>query len=108
MTNEDVNLAITKIAGWTDIKPWRNGSQLLVGTNLSTNQANKYVPIYIDDLSAISKLFLRFNLKWQLTVNDNGRSYASSSEMGLPRDAQTGDTPEIALCKLLIELMSDI
>ena len=108
MTDEEINLAVTKIAGWTDIKPWKDGSQLLVGTNLSTNQIDKYVPIYTKDLSAISKVFLQIECQWKLSVAWDGRSYASSSKDGRSRDAQIASTPEIALCKLLIKIISDI
>ena len=102
----DLNLKVAAIAGWTDIKEWDRKAlkKAFVGTNKSHPELGIFVPNYVESLDAIAKIFLHFELQWNLFAAWDGRTYASSNQAGQPKDAQVGSTPAIALCELLIAI----
>ena len=98
---EQLNLKVAAIAGWTDIEVWQLERNLPIRTFQGENKAHpelgKFVPKYVESIDAIVKVFALHDINW--TVN----SYACAFTIA-PYAETLGDTPAIALCKLLLEL----
>jgi hypothetical protein len=94
---EQMNLDVAAIAGWENVEPWnlKLPKRVYVGTNKKHPDLGIFVPNYVSDLNAITKVFDRLNLGWTLS----SLGYASCSVLGA-----YAETPAIALCKLLLEL----
>jgi hypothetical protein len=96
---EQINLAVAAIAGWTNIQLWdeKNAKRTFIGTNEVHPELGIFLPNYCESLDAITKVFDLHNINW--AVDSNG--FACKME---PYVEVLGETPSIALCKLLLEL----
>lgn len=98
---EQLNLKVAAIAGWTDIEVWQPDRNLPIKTFQGENKAHpelgKFVPKYVESIDAIVSVFALHNINWNVDSNDCAYSLD-------PYVETLGDTPAIALCKLLIEL----
>lgn len=98
----DLNLKVAAIAGWTDVKIWNPSAikKSYTGVNLAHPELGVHIPNYVEDLNAITKVFLHLKLQWNLETAWDGRSYASD-HLG---NEYVAEFPAIALCKLLIAI----
>jgi len=103
----ELNLKVAAIAGWKDIKQlFTNLNQevqpkekMYVGKN-DRKALGKLIPDYVHDLNEITALLNQLGCEWSLC--SGGGAYATSgSELVCE---SYGETPAIALCKLLVEL----
>jgi hypothetical protein len=105
LTNEQINLAIAKIAGWAEVEllnPQRD-KRVFIGVNASHPELGAFIPDYSGSIDAITKVFDCLGLDWNIgkdcdafsVVNDDDHPYAF------------GATPAIALCKLLLAINPD-
>ena len=117
MTNEEINLAVAAIAGWTEIELWNthrpedtspNPLRVYQGTNADHPELGKFIPNYVGSLDAIWKVFESLRLKdFQVAecsgIREIGGSYEALQCIGAHEIlTQYGETPELALCKLLL------
>lgn len=107
MSNQEINLAVATIAGWTDIKVYQPDRNLTIKTYQGTNQVHPelgcFVPNYCESIDAIALVFIHLQLDYQVTVFEDGRTYAKHYGFGNNKVAE-GKTTAIALCKLLLEI----
>jgi hypothetical protein len=99
---EQINHAVAAIAGWTDIKEWefsRKAKPIYQGRNLSQPESGIFVPSYASDLNAITKAFDLLGLDWNI-----GQDCEAYSLIGGECTDAHGETPAIALCKLLLAI----
>jgi hypothetical protein len=106
MTNEEINLAVAAIAGWTEIQIWNASAikKTYIGINVTNPELGKFIPNYAESLDAIVKVFGWFSFDWN--VGADGFAYVEGCE-SLPKGCDgkfNGDTPAFALCKLLLTI----
>jgi hypothetical protein len=100
----ELNLKVAAIAGWTNIEVWNPKAIKIsyVGTNLAHPELGVHIPNYVKSIDAIAKVFDCLGLDWNIgkdcdaysLVDDGNRDYAN----------KLGETPAIALCKLLVAI----
>jgi hypothetical protein len=75
MTNEEINLAVAAIAGWTEIELWStykpednspNPLRVYQGTNAAHPELGKFIPKYTESLDAIVALLDELNLNYEI------------------------------------------
>lgn len=107
MTNQEINLAVATIAGWTDIEVYQRDRNLTIKTYQGTNQAHPelgcFVPNYCESIDAIANVFIHLHLDYELTIFGDGRTYAKHYGVESNKEAK-GKTTAIALCNLLLEI----
>lgn len=105
MTNEEINLAVAAIAGWTEIELWNthrpedtspNPLRVYQGTNATHPDLGIFIPKYTESLDAIVAVFRHLKLPWALS----SFGYASSGITG--SYCLDPANPALALCKLLL------
>jgi hypothetical protein len=103
MTNEEINLAVASIAGWTDIENWNTSAtkKTYIGTNSAHPELGKFIPKYTESLDAIVKVFSDLGIDWELT--------SLGTAHGIPvmhpdEILYRVGTPALALCKLLLAI----
>jgi hypothetical protein len=108
MTNEEINLAVAVIAGWTEIENWNTSAtkKTYIGTNATRPELGKFIPEYTKSLDAIALVYLWVQRQWNVSVAwDGRRSYASSFDgVGINHGSKIAETPALALCKLLLAI----
>ena len=109
---EQLNLDVAAIAGWENIEEWnpnpktRKPKKTFTGINKKHPELGARIPDYTSDLNAIAKALELMGIDW----STSSRGYAlnlctPSFKDGKPFLIETyGQTPAIALCKLLLEL----
>lgn len=96
----ELSLAVAARAGWENIQEWNPShkpKKVFQGTNKKHPELGIFVPDYVRDLNAIVKAFDFLGISWNVDV------YGSASTFD-PYVETFGETPAIALCKLLLEL----
>jgi hypothetical protein len=82
MINEEINLKIAIIAGWTEISEWNPSPKddkpvkVYQGTNEAHPELGKFIPNYVKSLDAIVKVFDYFKFDWN--VGADGRPFAAA------------------------------
>ena len=101
---EQLNLQVAAIAGWEKIEIWnpKLDKKTFTGTNKKHPELGIFLPDYVNDFNAIAKCLDRFKIDWTVSANGYAFSLVEGKE-GLDCEAY-GETPAIALCKLLLEL----
>ena len=78
LTTEQINLAIAKIASWTEIKLWNTRSpfgledkspnplRVYQGTNEAHPELGTFIPKYTEDLGAINDLLDELDLNYEI------------------------------------------
>lgn len=109
---EQLNLDVAAIAGWENIEEWnpnpktRKPKRTFTGTNKKHPELGIHIPDYTSDLNAIANALNQFRIDW--TVSADGDAFSlSEGKNGLDVEV-SGETPAIALCKLLLELASNL
>ena len=107
LTNEEINLAVAAIAGWTEIEPWYSSGSfpdILKGTNAAHPELGIFIPKYTESLDAISSVFKYLDLLWSLTqYKDFVSAWMVSLDSRFAGDIKEL-TPALALCKLLLAI----
>ena len=101
----ELNLKVAAIAGWTDIEVWNPKAIKIsyVGTNLAHPELGVHIPNYVESIDAIVAVFNFLGLDWNI-----GKNCDAYSLIGSKLDVNAfGETPAIALCKLLIAINPD-
>jgi hypothetical protein len=104
LTTEQINLAIAKIAGWTDIHAFNPNIEKITwqGANEAHPELGTFIPKYTEDLNAIVLVFRLIGISgWRVEQSANS-SYAFIGSVGV--SDQTG---AIALCLLLLAINPD-
>lgn len=109
---ELINLQVAAIAGWENIEIWNPHAikKSYVGVNLSHPELGIHIPNYVGSIDAIWEVFEYLSLKdFQVAecsgVDGIGGSYEALQCIGSHEIlAQYGETPAIALCKLLLAI----
>jgi hypothetical protein len=110
MTNEEINLAIAAIHGYTQIDVWNQFALKVTyqGTNEAHPELGKFVPKYVESLDAIANVFralqLDYKLQWSSGVNYAIAEYVNDDYESI---YQSGSTEALALCKLLLVINPD-
>ena len=105
---EQLNLDVAAIAGWENIEEWslnprvQKPKRVFQGTNKHHPELGIFLPDYVNDFNAIAKCLDRFKIYWSVFADGYAFSLVEGKE-GLDCEAY-GETPAIALCKLLLEL----
>lgn len=100
---EQLNLKVAAIAGWESVEIWNLNiaKKTFTGTNKKHPELGNFVPDYTSDLNAITKVFRRLNLFYEL-------AWMSKSNLARANDINDrevkAETEAIALCKLLLRL----
>ena len=109
---EQLNLDVAAIAGWENIEEWnpnpktRKSKRTFTGTNKKHPELGVHIPDYTSDLNAIAKALKLMDIDW----STSSRGYALNLCTPSFKDGKSfvveayGQTPAIALCKLLLEL----
>jgi hypothetical protein len=94
---EQLNLKVAAIAEWENIEIWNLNvtKKTFAGNNKKHPELGNFVPDYTSDLNAIFAAFKSLDLK--CSVSSSGDAWNFTKDV-------CGETPAIALCKLLIEL----
>lgn len=104
MEKQGINLAVAAIAGWTNIQEWQPERSLPIktyqGVNLVHPELGCFVPNYVESIDAITKVFDLFGFEWSVT-SDHYAFVTSRNELIAESN---GETPAIALCKLLLAI----
>jgi hypothetical protein len=104
MTDEliELNLKVAKIAGWTNIEIWNPHAikKSYVGTNLAHPELGIHIPKYVESIDAIVAVFDFLGLDWNIGKDCDAYSFVDNK---LNVNA-FGETPAIALCKLLVAI----
>ena len=102
----ELNLKVAAIAGWENIQEWNPSHKprkVFQGTNKKHPELGIFVPDYTSDLNAITKAFDLLGLDWNI-----GKDCDAYNLIGSKLNMNAfGETPAIALCKLLLELTLD-
>lgn len=104
---EQLTLEVAARIGWENIRLWNDdpkttiAKKTFIGENKQHPELGIFVPNYAEDLNAITVTFRALKLQWFLEVAWDGRSYASDH---LGKEF-VGESPAIALCKLLLQLV---
>ena len=103
MTNEEINLAVAAIAGWTNIELWNPSlaTKTYIGTNALHPELGKFIPKYTESLDAIVKVFQDIGITFTLVHDAEDKSYFAVSVL---ISGGYCDTPALALCKLLLAI----
>jgi hypothetical protein len=101
---EQLNLKVAAIAGWTDIWKPQSSRRLFVGKNKKQLGLGNIIPEYTRDLNAIVAAFDALGLDWNIGRDCNAYNCSSIKGDVFGFNDTYGETPAIALCKLLIEL----
>jgi hypothetical protein len=115
MTNEEINLAVAAIAGWTEIELWNTRSpfgledkspnplRVYQGTNAAHPELGKFIPKYVESLDAITWVFRALRIYYRVNYDPDlcgcevaSHAYTLSSHEAL------AETEPLALCKLLL------
>jgi hypothetical protein len=102
----ELNLAVAAIAGWENIEEWNPNpktekpKRTFTGTNKKHPELGIFVPNYAESLDAITKAFNLLGLNWNIGKDCDAYSFIDNK---LNVNA-FGETPAIALCKLLLKL----
>lgn len=104
--NELITLQIAAIAGWTNITVWnpRVTRITYTGTNEKHPELGILVPNYAESLDAITAVFRDLNINYQVSEFDDYCEAEAVHKNIYKFEA----TPSLALCKLLIAIMSDL
>lgn len=113
--NEEINLKVAAIAGWTEIELWNPSAsnKTYIGTNAAHPELGKFLPKYTESLDAIWKVFECLGIKDFQVAECSGvygleKSYEAllcvNSHETL---AQYATAPALALCRLLIAINPD-
>jgi hypothetical protein len=111
---EQLNLDVAAIAGWENIEEWnlnpkeRKAKRSFTGANKKHPELGIFVPDYANDLNAIYSFLQKslaaieatFSLQFVGNVFYHGKPHIARS---LDHTVY-GETPAIALCKLLLEV----
>lgn len=107
----ELNLKVAAIAGWTDITVWQPERNLAIktyeGVNKASPEIGSFVPNYAEDLNAIFALFKLLSIEFHLTNEHQVVSHNYFQASSLQKESwikSLGETPAIALCKLLIAI----
>jgi hypothetical protein len=103
MTNEEINRAVAAIAGWTEIENWNTSAtnKTYIGTNAAHPELGKFIPKYTESLDTIVKVFDCLGLDWNTGKDCDAYSLVNE---GYDHRNAFGETPAIALCKLLLAI----
>lgn len=119
LTNKQIDLAIARIAGWTEIELWKpqRDKRVFLGVNASHPELGKFIPNYVGSIDAIALVFKYFDIPWNLTnhgvfacadaIEKDNHSEDGLSFSGNSYGVGKSETPAIALCKLLIAINPD-
>ena len=122
LTTEQINLAIAKIAGWTNIHEWNPNPKeekpvkTWQGTNEAHPELGTFIPKYTEDLGAIISVFLQFSLLPELVSQsafipprspDQVEWIAIIASSPTHSISRKDTNPAIALCKLLLAINPD-
>jgi hypothetical protein len=68
MTNQEINLAVAAIAGWTEIENWNTSAtkKTYIGTNATHPELGKFIPNYVESLDAIVALLDELDLNYEI------------------------------------------
>jgi len=103
---ELLNQKVAEKAGWIDIHEWSPNPKYprprksYKGTNPAHPELGAFIPNYVEDLTAIAKVFTSLGIEWTLS----SIGHANTVD---PEEIITSglcDSPAIALCQLLINI----
>ena len=104
----ELNLKVAAIAGWENIQEWNPSHKprkVFQGTNKKHPELGIFVPDYVRDLNAIVTALNMLGLNW--LVNHHGFALHLNTCDNPFLVESHGESPAIALCKLLLELTPD-
>jgi hypothetical protein len=109
MTNEEINLAVATIAGWTSITEWNPSPKddkpvkTWQVTNLAHPELGGFIPDYANDLNAITLVFRKhLNIFYEVSWMPTQNRARANAVTGFRVDAET---EALALCKLLLVIV---
>ena len=111
MTNQEINLAVAAIAGWTEIENWNTSAtnKTYIGTNAAHPELGKFIPNYVESLDAIVKVFKSLRICYRLVyLPAMHKTDASCRATNLVSTVDhCSDNEALALCKLLLAINPD-
>jgi hypothetical protein len=119
MTNEEINLAVAAIAGWTEIENWNTSAtkKTYIGTNATHPELGKFILNYVESLDAIVALLDELDLNYEImrySKHDKVKRFFIVFQDRDPefKDAEHPfypwhDNLSLGLCKLLLAINPD-
>jgi hypothetical protein len=116
MTNEEINLAVAAIAGWTEIENWNTSAtkKTYIGTHAAHPELGKFIPKYTEGLDAIVALLDQLDLNYEImrySKHDKVKRFFIVFQDRNPefKDAEHPfypwhDNLPLGLCKLLLAI----
>ena len=119
LTNEEINLKVAAIAGWTEIELWNPSAtnKTYIGTNATHPELGKFIPNYVEGLDAIIALLDQLDLNYEImrySKHDKVKRFFIVFQDRNPefKDAEHPfypwhDNLPLGLCKLLLAINPD-